>query len=215
MGVTKNFGNYFIGAMIGIIILTVIVAATILTGSIKFQGFFENVDILMIVFFIGGFVVQGATEEFLCRGIVFHSLKENISLFIAMNTSTLVFIIPHLSSLLDGVVLYCILGIINLWLISSIFSLLTICFKSIWAACGLHSFWNAVLYSILGLNLSGSDGTVTSIFNMQSIGENIYNGGVYGIEASVITTVVLSLVVMLIWLLSRNRSTVKYPSRIK
>lgn len=216
MGVTKYFGNYFIGAITGVIILTVIVVAIILTGNIKYHGIFENADILMIVFFIGGFVIQGATEEFLCRGIVFHSLKENTSLVVAMNTSTLMFIIPHLSSLFDGEALYCIVGIINLYLISSIFSLLTILFRSIWVACGFHSFWNAVLYSILGLNLSGSDGTVTSIFNLQSKGENIYNGGVYGIEASIVTTAVLFItIIILIWLTSKNRATIKQSSRIE
>ena len=193
MGLTNHFGNYFIGAIIGVLLLAVSVVAIILTGNIEYHGVFENADILVIVLLIGGFVVQGATEEILCRGVVFRSLKEKTSLAIAMDISTLMFIIPHLSSLFDGGVIYGVFGIINLLLISTIFSLLTIRFKSIWAACGLHSFWNAVLYSVLGLNLSGNDETVTAIFNMQSVGENIWNGGVYGIEASIITTVVLTM----------------------
>ena len=113
--------------------------------------------------------------------------------------------IPHLSSLFYGGVIYGVFGIINLLLISTIFSLLTIRFKSIWAACGLHSFWNAVLYSVLGLNLSGNDETVTAIFNMQSVGENIWNGGVYGIEASLITTVVLAFAAILIMVIDRKQ----------
>lgn len=34
---------------------------------------------------------------------------------------------------------------------------------------------------------------------MQSVGKNIWNGGEYGIEASLITTVVLALAGTLIW----------------
>ena len=205
MGLTNHFGNYFIGAIIGVLLLAVSVVAIILTGNIEYHGVFENADILVIVLLIGGFVVQGATEEILCRGVVFRSLKEKTSLAIAMDISTLMFIIPHLSSLFDGGVIYGVLGIINLLLISTIFSLLTIRFKSIWAACGLHSFWNAVLYSVLGLNLSGNDETVTAIFNMQSVGENIWNGGVYGIEASLITTVVLAFAAILIMVIDRKQ----------
>ena len=205
MGLTNHFGNYFIGAIIGVLLLAVSVVAIILTGNIEYHGVFENADILVIVLLIGGFVVQGATEEILCRGVVFRSLKEKTSLAIAMDISTLMFIIPHLSSLFDGGVIYGVFGIINLLLISTIFSLLTIRFKSIWAACGLHSFWNAVLYSVLGLNLSGNDETVTAIFNMQSVGENIWNGGVYGIEASLITTVVLAFAAILIMLIDRKQ----------
>ena len=205
MGLTNHFGNYFIGAIIGVLLLAVSVVAIILTGNIEYHGVFENADILVIVLLTGGFVVQGATEEILCRGVVFRSLKEKTSLAIAMDISTLMFIIPHLSSLFDGGVIYGVFGIINLLLISTIFSLLTIRFKSIWAACGLHSFWNAVLYSVLGLNLSGNDETVTAIFNMQSVGENIWNGGVYGIEASLITTVVLAFAAILIMVIDRKQ----------
>lgn len=83
-------------------------------------------------------------------------------------------------------------GIVNLILISLIFSFLTLRFRSIWAACGLHAVWNYILYSILGLNLSGKDEIVAAVFDMKSAGPNILNGGEYGIEASIITTAVLA-----------------------
>lgn len=205
MGLTKKFGNYFIGVIAGVILLALCVAAIVLSGSIKYQGIFENVDIRMIVLLIGGFIVQGANEEILCRGIVLHALKEKTSVWIAIAVSTVLFIMPHWSSLFDGGTSYGTIGVANLVLISIIFSLLTVRFKSIWAACGLHSFWNAILYCILGLNLSGNDETVTAVFKMQSVGKNILNGGIYGIEASVITTVVLALAVVLMWYTNRVR----------
>ena len=204
MGLTKRFGNYFIGIIIGVLLLVVSVFAIVLTGNIEYNGFFENADILMIVLLIGGFIVQGATEEILCRGIVLHTLKEKTSTRVAIAVSTVLFIIPHCSSLFEGGMVYGVIGVANLVLISIIFSLLTIRFKSIWVACGLHSFWNAILYCILGLNVSGKDETVTAIFNLKSVGENIWNGGAYGIESSLITTVVLALAAAMIWYLDRR-----------
>lgn len=206
MGLTKRFGNYFIGAILGVILLALSVAAIVLTGNIEYDGFFENAHIPMILLLIGGFIVQGATEEILCRGIVLHALKEKTSVWIAIAVSTILFIMPHWSSLFDDGTVYGVIGVVNLILISIIFSLLTVGFKSIWAACGLHSFWNAILYSVLGLNLSGNDETVTAIFKMQSVGKNIRNGGQYGIEASVITTVVLALAAASIWYINRKKS---------
>lgn len=206
MGLTKRFGNYFIGIIAGVLLLAVSVFAIVLTGNIEYHGFFENADILMIILLICGFIIQGATEEILCRGIVLHTLKEKTPTWIAIAVSTVLFIIPHWSSLFDSETIYGIIGVANLVLISIIFSLLTIRFKSIWVACGLHSFWNAILYCILGLNLSGKDETVTAIFNMQSVGENIWNGGAYGIEASVITTVVLALAAAMIWYMNRKKN---------
>lgn len=205
MGLTKHFGNYFIGAILGVILLALSVATIVLTGNIEYHGFFENADILMILLLIGGFIVQGATEEILCRGIVLHALKEKTSVWIAIAVSTILFIMPHWSSLFDDGTVYGVIGVANLVLISIIFSLLTVGFKSIWAACGLHSFWNAILYSVLGLNLSGNDEAVTAIFKMQSVGKNVWNGGKYGIEASVITTVVLAFAAALIWYRSKRK----------
>lgn len=205
MGLTKQFWTYFIGMMIGVLLLAVSVFVILLSGNIEYHGIFINADYLVIVLLIGGFIVQGATEEILCRGIVLHALKERTSLWIAVAVSTIVFILPHLSSLFAGEIIYGMIGIANLILISIIFSLVTIRFESIWAACGLHSFWNAMLYSVLGLNLSGNDETVTAVFNMKSVGENIWNGGVYGIEASLITTAVLALAAALIWFRNRRK----------
>ena len=205
IGLTKHFGNYFIGAIIGVILLALSVVAIVLTGNIKYHGIFENVDIIMILLLFGGFIIQGATEEILCRGIVLHTLKEKTSIGIAIAVSTILFIIPHWSSLFAGDIIYGVIGVANLVLISVIFSLLTIDFKSIWAACGLHSFWNAILYSVLGLNLSGKVEKVASIFNMQSVGKNIWNGGEYGIEASIITTVVLAFATVLLWYMNNKK----------
>lgn len=205
MGLTKRFGNYFIGIIVGVLLLAVSVFAIVLTGNIEYHGIFENADILMIILLFGGFIIQGATEEILCRGIVLHTLKEKTPTWIAIAVSTVLFIIPHWSSLFEGGTIYGVIGVANLVLISIIFSLLTIRFKSIWAACGLHSFWNAILYCILGLNLSGKDETVTAIFNMQSVGNNIWNGGAYGIEASIVTTMVLAIAAALIWYMNRKK----------
>lgn len=150
-------------------------------------------------------MIQGAAEEILCRGIVLHALKEKTSFLTAMIVSTILFILPHWSSLFTGEMIYGVIGVINLILISVIFSYLTICFKSIWAACSLHSFWNAILYSVLGLNLSGNEETLTAIFIMQSVGGNIWNGSIYGIEASAATTIVLAFAAALVFVISRKR----------
>ena len=206
MGITKRIGNYFVGIIAGVLLLAVSLAVILMTGSITYHGVYENINIPVILLFFGGFIIQGAMEDILCRGLVLHALKEKTSLALAVAVSTVLFIIPHWSSLFAGEIIYGIIGVANLCLISFIFSALTVRFKSIWAACGLHSFWNAILYSVLGLNLSGNDETVTAIFNLQSVGENVWNGGMYGIEASVITAIVLAIAAVLLWIPKRRNN---------
>ncbi len=206
MGITKQLGNYFVGAAAAILLVGLSVLAVMLTGAIKYHGIFKSIDFAMILLMLGGFIIQGAMEEILCRGVVLMSLKDKVPLPVGIGVSTVVFMIPHLSTLSEGKPIFVLIGMLDLIIISVIFSLLTIRYDSIWAACGLHSVWNFVLFSILGLNLSGNDTKTAAIFDMRSVGENIFNGGEYGIEASVVTAVVLSAAAVLIFILSKKNA---------
>ena len=190
LGFTRPASSYFAGAAAGAVLVVVSVALTVLTGAIRYNGVFEKIDTVMVLLMLGGFVFQGAMEEVLCRGIV-QQLLQKRSVPVAVGVSAVLFTMPHVLNMDFGAPAIAVTAIINLILISLIFSLLTIRFRSIWAACGMHSVWNYILYNILGLNLSGNDEITASVFDMSSVGENILNGGVYGIEASIITAAVL------------------------
>lgn len=192
MGVTKHIGNWFIGALISMGMLAVCVAAIMLTGSIRFYGVLGDPNVKMILLMLGGFVIQGAAEEFLCRGLVLCSLKDKVPLPVAVGASTMAFIYPHWSTLREFETQYIFSGLLCLILISCVFSFITLRTKSVWAACGLHSVWNFCLSCVFGLNLSGSDGASTAIINMRSVGENLLNGGAYGIESSIIADIIIA-----------------------
>lgn len=204
LGFTKRFGSYFIGVVIGTVLLALAVSLTMLTGVIQYNGIFENIDTSMVLLMIPCFIFQGAMEEVLCRGVVQQLLIKKVSVPVAVGVSAVLFTIPHLNSMSFESPEIVAVAVTNLILISIIFSILTIRFKSIWAACGLHSFWNYVLYSILGLNLSGNDEIVAAVFDIRTSGANLLNGGVYGIEASVLCTAVLAATLVILFVLSRK-----------
>lgn len=210
LGFTRKAGTYFIGTIAGAVLITVSVIAVMLTGTMTYNGVFSSIDIRFIVLMLGGFICQGAMEEILCRGIVLQLLKDRVPVPVAVGISTVLFIIPHLSNMTGAGAEIIIFAVINLILISLIFSFLTLRLKSIWAACGLHSIWNFILFNILGLNLSGNDTMTAAVFDIRSAGSNIWNGGMYGIEASAVTALVLAVVVVLCFLISRRRINVSY-----
>ena len=205
IGITQKFGTYFAGAAAGVLLVGISALAVMLTGTIQYHGIFKNIHFTIIMLMLGGFVVQGAMEELLFRGLVLFSLKDKTPLPVAIGVSTLLFIIPHLSALSEGEPIFVMIGILDLILISVIFSILTVHFDSIWAACGLHSVWNFILFNILGLNLSGNDETTAAVFDMRSVGENILNGGEYGIEASIVTAAVLAAVAVILCVLCKKK----------
>lgn len=205
LGLTKNFCSYFIGIALGAVLLAVSVISITICGALQFNGVFVNIDVKMVLLLALCFVFQGAMEEILCRGIVQQLLIKKTSVSVAFGVSAILFTVSHIGNMQGGRPVITAVAVINLILISLIFSLVTQRFKSIWAACGLHSVWNYILYSILGLNLSGKDAVVTAVFDMRSVGRNILNGAEYGIEASILTTVVLALALGILLICFRRR----------
>jgi len=192
MGFNGKISDYIKGILIGVFLLAISVGVILCTGNINYNGIFENINYPIIFAFLVAFIIQGAMEETLCRGFLMISLSKKISIPLAIFISSLVFALPHFSSLFSGEFIFNFIGVINLLLVSTIFSLLIVNGKNIWIACGMHSFWNFCLFNILGLNLSGANKKAAAIFKFSTNSENILNGGIYGIEASIITTVVLA-----------------------
>ena len=205
MGVTKNISGWFIGAGLGILLIIAAVSAIMVTGTIEFTGFSTDLNITMLLLMLGGYTVQGAAEEFLCRGLVFGSLRNKVSLPVAVGVNTLVFIIPHMGSLADAEPMFVILGVANLAATSCLFSFITLRTGSIWAACGLHSLWNFTLECVCGLTVSGSETASPSLINMKTVGENLLNGGKYGIEASIVTCAVIAAAACAAWYMTTKK----------
>lgn len=192
LGFTKNFGTYFIGMAVGAVLVMACVIPVVLAGAIQFNGVFSNINLGMVFLMIPAFILQGAMEEVLCRGVVQQLLARNASVPVAVGVSALLFTVVHVQNMDASDIAITAVAIINLVMISLIFSILTLRFRSLWAACGFHSVWNYILFNILGLNLSGKDEIVAAVFDMKSAGSNVINGGAYGIEASIVTTAVLA-----------------------
>ena len=87
-------------------------------------------------------------------------------------------------------------------IVSLIYVTITLRNKNIYGATGFHFIWNFALFSIIGLNLSGLE-TSNSIFKMEVVNKFL-TGYSYGIESSVITTVICG-VVLLILVLSKGK----------
>lgn len=205
LGFTQKVGSYITGVITGTVLVVISVLLVVLAGAISYNGVFENINNGFILLMLGGFICQGAMEEVLCRGIVMGLLMKRTSVPVAIGLSSVMFTIPHLfnMSLSGGVFIF--FAIVNLFLISIVFSLLTLHYKSIWAACGFHSIWNFILYNIFGMNLSGNDEIKAAVFDMRSVGNNILNGGIYGIEASVVTAIVLAVTVIILFVIINRK----------
>lgn len=206
IGLDINFKTFFKGVLIGIVSLSLIIILLILFGAIKFVGINNNVNWLFFGLYFGGYLIQSFMEELICRGFILHRLKEKLPIIVAIIISILFFSIGHFDKMFNESALIGIIGILNLIIISLIFVVITLKNKNIYGATGFHFIWNFTLFSIIGLNLSGLE-TTNSIFKMEAVNKFL-TGYSYGIESSIVCTIMLSLALVSLLLISKcNKSS--------
>lgn len=200
MGIVKKkiAKSYFLGTGIAVILLCIIFVLCVFSGAVVYYGKNDDINIILIVAYLGGFIIQGAMEEIMCRGFLMNSLLYKIPTSIAILISSAMFAFPHFFALFQSNTIVVIVGIVNLLLFSTVVSLLMIKYNNIWVSCAVHSIWNFMLSIIIGINLSGSN-SASSVFKFNS-NENmkLLSGGKYGIEAGLICTIVLILFVIVL-----------------
>lgn len=205
LGFNKKVCDYFVGAVLAVVLLAVIMFVCCVTGVMSFGGFTSVTDVLYLLALFVGFLIQGSAEELVCRGFLLPSLLKKTSLPVAVLVSSTAFALPHLPTVLEADPQFALIGVINLYLVSAVFSLLFILRSNIYIVCGLHSVWNFVLNGAMGLSVSGSNSNENSLLNFNVNAQNILSGGAYGVEASVVTAVLLGIAIVVLVKLCHKR----------
>lgn len=205
VGFNKKVFDYIIGGIAAIVLLVVIVGICCATGVFSFNYVTSTVDAVYLITLFTGFFVQSFAEEIMSRGYLLPSLLKRTSLPIAIFVSSTAFALPHMLSLMEAETQFVIVGTLNLYLVSAVFSLLFVLRSNIYIVGGLHCVWNFVLYGAMGLSVSGGNSNENALMSFNVNAQNILSGGAYGVEASIITTVVLGVTVILLVRLCKKR----------
>ncbi len=161
-----------------------------------------------ILFILGLFpfwLLQGGTEEVATRGWLLTRIAARTNLPLAIAISSSLFGILHLGNL--GVT---VISLLNIVLDGVLAGLLLIYTDSIWLVVAQHGTWNYVQGNLLGFQVSGT-GADASIFSFtMGSGPDWLTGGGFGAEGSIITTLVLLVSVVIVYLLGeRNERAVE------
>lgn len=135
---------------------------------------------------LGGFLIQSASEEILFRGYIQNILSINNNGIFAISIQALIFASVHVLNAGCS-----ILAVLNLLLFAAILGFIQIIVHNIYFVCGIHFIWNTVLAFIIDGKISGILLPI-SISRFNITGNKFIVGGNFGIEESLITTVVFS-----------------------
>ncbi len=179
--------DYLIGFGMGFVLFSAAVLLCALTGALKITGFSGTFNIGVFVLFTVGFMLQGMSEEVICRGYLMVSIGRRYSMWVAVLSNALIFAALHLFN--NGI---SVLALINLTLYGIFASLYFIERGNIWGVAAFHSVWNLVQGNFWGLRVSGMV-TECSVFRSTlTDNRDIINGGAFGPEGGLAVTIVLA-----------------------
>ena len=201
LGIRKtNYAlEYGVGALIGLAMYGAVVLIAYLTGSVSVtQG--SEFSFVIILFFLA-FVIQGAGEEILLRGYLMTSVARDYKVGLALAFSSAVFSILHASN--GGVSLIALINVFAFGIFEGIYILKR---GDIFGACAIHSMWNFAQGNIFGSSVSGIS-NIPSIFNMTyDVHQPQINGGAFGLEGGLVTTIVLIVAIGILMLIPPKKS---------
>ena len=183
-GMLKEYG---LGMLLGFAFFSVCVLLGVLFGGLKIEGISPEFSIGIFVAYLLGYMVQGMTEEVLCRGYFLGSYARRYPVYAAVLANSLLFASLHLLN--SGI---SVLAFINITLFGIFASIYFIRRGSIWGIGAFHSIWNLVQGNFYGIKVSGTP-VGNTLFTTQAIaGKSLWNGGDFGMEGSLICTIVMT-----------------------
>ncbi|WP_067142671.1 CPBP family intramembrane glutamic endopeptidase [Oceanivirga salmonicida] len=183
--------KYFKGVLFGFMLFFICFSALYLMGYVNI-GFSTNFNMVLLILYVFGYMIQGMAEEVALRGFFFSEISNIFGILPGMLLSSFAFSALHLGN--SGMT---VLAFINLVLFGIFAALIYYLTENLWFVGGLHSMWNFTQGNIFGFEVSGyvSDTSILS----SSIPENntIITGGIFGIEGSIILTFIYIVLIII------------------
>ncbi len=194
--------EYGIGALVGILLISLCVGVCLATGSLTLTV--SSFSPVVWVLFLLGFLIQGMSEEVLCRGYMMVSVSRKNALWLAVLTNSVLFALLHLGNPGIGP-----LPLLNIALFGALESVYVLKRGDLWGASAIHSLWNFFQGNVFGISVSGTGAGASPLAATMTEGQDWLNGGSFGLEGGLAVTLVVGLaLVLMIFFLPVNKEEI-------
>ncbi|MDQ8006747.1 MAG: type II CAAX endopeptidase family protein [Pedobacter sp.] len=176
------------GTGLGVVFMLVSAAVLYIGGYVEFS--IKSMAISSVLLYLVFFLLISIFEELLFRTYPLFVFTERYPVWLAILVNGLLFGLAHIGN--DD---FTTLAMANITLAGILFCVYTLQKQNIAWVLGLHFSWNFTQGIILGYNVSGNE--MPGVLKAIPIGENYLSGGKFGVEGSVVCTVLL--VIWIIW----------------
>ena len=194
---SNKLRDFSIGTGLGAVTMLLGFGSLLLLGEIQIENI--SIDAIELVCSTVGFLAVAYSEELIFRGFLMRKLQLKYTATTALVVSSIIFAIVHLGN--DNLSL---MGVFDLFIAGLMLGAIFLYTNNLWMAIGLHFGWNFV-QTHLGFNVSGLDSY--SIVETQYMQENLINGGAFGFEGSILSTLAQVIILATLFVLYRERLT--------
>lgn len=204
MGITpvkEGYRDFLKGLAFGIIAISTVFIILLVTGNVSVaKGLAHPEFTFDMLTGLLMFILVGFGEEIFSRGYCMTVLNQTGNRWVVVLVSSMIFSIlhavnPNVSAL----------GLINIFLVGVLFAYMVLKTGSIWMPIGFHITWNYLQGNIFGFEVSGQE-IQGGLYSTRYITENIVNGGKFGPEGGIATTIILLIFFVIIWKLIKTKS---------
>lgn len=184
-GAVREFGS---GSLLGLGLFSVVVAILWLLGFYQVSG--VSLLLLSLLGALLGALVSGFVQELIFRAVIYRIVEEWLGTWWALGISALLFGLIHLTS--RGATIYSALAVaLQAGVLLGAAYALT---HRLWLALGLHVAWDFANDGIFGVGVAGQTGqSLHGLFQASLRGPDLFTGGAFGIEVSIVSFIVLSI----------------------
>ena len=207
LGFTKDniVFSYLKGALFGT--LQIFTVFFIIFGLKAIDVYYVgNISILLLIKVFIIFIFQALLEEILFRGYLMPFFSKVIGIKFTIILLSFLFTCIHLfNPNLD------IIGLANVFLAGVTFSLIYYYTGNLWLVGAMHTLWNFILGFIVGSQISGIITYNSVFFSIPVENNDLISGGVFGFEASIVTTIVeLTISLFVIYLIKKEKNKINF-----
>jgi len=188
------------GLLMGAVIMASGYFVLIATGQIRYlNSTFVPEEMLINVFFL---ILVAFSEELLMRGYILKNLMGSMNRYGALAVSSCLFSMMHIANA-D----YTWFAAVELFFAGILLGLSYLYTHNLWFPIALHFSWNFFQGAIFGFNVSGRH--IHSVINHMRIKDNIWNGGAFGFEGSLLSLFFQLACIVIIYFLFRKRESTR------
>ena len=195
--VWKGFGKERASGFITGILLISAMAAVLWLMKLL-QWFTADVDIQGIFLVIGLLIIIAVGEELVFRGYILNNLMQSMPKEAALMLSAVLFAVFH--SLNPN---FNLIAFINIFLAGILLGINYIYTKNLWFAIFFHFSWNFFQGPVLGFQVSGIE--LPTLLQQNIKGSILLTGGQFGLEASWLATVSMSITVIILYFIFQKK----------